>query len=266
MSDEAALLDSVIAIATKAGQEIMEVYDSGTHGTTYKADLSPVTQADMRANHCIVEALGKLAPTVPIISEESLSEAGVNSLAGEDEIWMVDPLDGTKDFLKHNDEFTVNIALIRRGAPILGVVYAPAMKLLYYAATEVGAWKQIGSEPAAALGTTHKKHQPPIVIVSRSHLDQSTEGWLGAFGPHQLHRAGSSLKFCYLADGTADVYPRLSEVMEWDVAAADAILRLAGGSIIQRGNSRPPIYNKPNLVQPPFIATGSAYASSSKSS
>jgi 3'(2'), 5'-bisphosphate nucleotidase len=260
MSDEAALLNSVINIAVRAGQVILEVYDSDDHGTTYKADLSPLTQADMRANHYIVEALGKLAPTVPIISEESLSEAGVNSLTDEHEIWMVDPLDGTKDFLKHNDEFTVNIALIRKGEPVLGVVYAPAMKLLYYGAVGAGAWKQNGSEPAVALGSVHKKHQSPIVIVSRSHLDQHTENWLRAFGPHQLHRAGSSLKFCYLADGTADVYPRLSPIMEWDIAAADAILRLAGGSIIQQDNSRPPIYNKPDLHQPPFIATGSADA------
>jgi 3'(2'), 5'-bisphosphate nucleotidase len=258
MSDEAALLDFVITIARQAGQVIMEVYDSGVHDTTYKSDSSPVTEADRRANHCIVEALGKLAPTVPIISEESLSEAGVNSLSGEQEIWMVDPLDGTKDFLKHNDEFTVNIALIRGGEPVLGVVYAPAMKLLYYGATGVGSWKQIGSEPAIALDSVNKKRQPPIVTVSRSHLDQSTESWLQAFGPHTLHRAGSSIKFCYLADGTADVYPRLSPIMEWDIAAADAILRLAGGSIIQQDNSLPPIYNKADLHQPAFIATGSA--------
>jgi 3'(2'), 5'-bisphosphate nucleotidase len=258
MSDEAALLDSVISIATKAGQVIMEVYDSGDHAMTYKADLSPVTEADLRANHAIVAALGKLAPTVGIIAEESLSDARVNSFAGQDEIWMVDPLDGTKDFLKHNDEFTVNIALIRRGQPVLGVVYAPAMKLLYYGASGVGAWKKIGAEPATAIRVGNKKHQPPIVTVSRSHLDQNTESWLQAFGPHQLQRTGSSLKFCYLADGTADVYPRLSPIMEWDVAAADAILRLAGGSIIQQDTSRSPTYNKPNLVQPPFIATGSA--------
>jgi 3'(2'), 5'-bisphosphate nucleotidase len=263
MSDEEALLSFVVNIATRAGQEIMDVYQSGVHNTTYKADLSPVTQADMRANRYIIEALGKLTPTVPILSEESLSEGTANLLTHQAEIWMVDPLDGTKDFLKHNDEFTVNIALIRRGEPVLGVVYAPAKEILYYGSSSAGAWKQVGSQPATQLGTSKPERSTPIITVSRSHLDASTEEWLENFGPHELLRTGSSLKFCYLADGTADVYPRLAPLMEWDVAAADAILRLVGGSIIERSTSEVPVYNKKDLHQPPFIATGSDNVSKS---
>lgn len=255
--DNQTLLNGVIDIARRAGHEIMEIYDSGLAGTVYKRDSSPLTHADTRANRVVVQSLSKLTPNVPIISEESLNEVTTNQMTGEDEIWMVDPLDGTKDFLKHNDEFTVNIALVRSGKPILGVVYAPALDLLYYAAEGIGAYKQTGSQTAVALHTV-SQDRVPVIVVSRSHPAQATEDWLAAFGPHTLLRVGSSLKLCYVADGTADLYPRLSAIMEWDIAAGDAILRLAGGTISEQSSAAPPVYNKADLHQPPFIAAHSA--------
>jgi 3'(2'), 5'-bisphosphate nucleotidase len=253
----ATLLSSVINTAHRAGQEIMDVYDDGLVDTAYKADLSPITRADTRANDLIVQSLNKLTPNVPIISEESLNEVTMNQMTNKKEVWMVDPLDGTKDFLKHNDEFTVNIAFIRDGKPILGVVYAPALKLLYYAAVDHGAYKQIESQPPIALNTSSWSCLP-IIAISRSHSNQTTKDWLKAFGPHTLMQVGSSLKLCYVADGTADIYPRLSPIMEWDIAAGDAILRLAGGSIREQSSSSEPVYNKVDFHQPPFIAFGVA--------
>lgn len=256
MADKATLLNSVIDIARQAGREIMEIYDNGLVGTVYKADSSPLTKADILANDVIVSSLDQLTPNVPIISEELLNKDLTNKFVKEPEVWLVDPLDGTKDFLKHNGEFSVNIALIKDQKPVLGVVFAPAFDTCYYGTVGQGAWKQIGSKPPVPLKTSHKKRRP-IITVSRSHLDQATEHWLAEFGPHKLIKAGSSLKFCYLADNTADIYPRLTPIMEWDVAAADAILRLAGGKLTEIYGSAQPLYNKADLHQPPFIAISS---------
>lgn len=231
----------------------MEIYANGLVGTVYKSDQSPLTLADTKANDIIMSSLSKLTPNIPIISEESLSGHPFHNINLQHEVWLVDPLDGTKDFLKHNDEFTVNIALIRSGQPVLGVVYAPALKLLYYGVKGIGAYKQIGSQsPTELRATNHRR--VPIISVSRSHLDQATENWLSAFGPHKLIRIGSSLKLCYLADGQVDIYPRLSPIMEWDIAASDIILRLAGGTIREQATRSQPVYNKDDLHQPPFIA------------
>lgn len=203
--DNETLLRAVIDSAYQAGDAIMEVYGSGAVDTVYKADASPLTLADTRANDIITHSLTKLTPNVPIISEESLNELTTNTMTKEPEVWLVDPLDGTKDFLKHNDEFTVNIALIRNGVPILGVVYAPALQLLYYATLGHGAYKQIASQPATVLHI-QPRNRVPIISVSRSHPDQATQDWLQDFGPHNLLRLGSSLKLCYVADGTVDIY------------------------------------------------------------
>jgi len=252
MTDAFELLAPAVDIARRAGAEIMAVYNDDPAGAvTLKADNSPLTEADTRSNRYIMQALSNLTPIIPIVSEESLDEAPDRLQARE--LWMVDPLDGTKDFLKRNDEFTVNIALIREGKPVLGVVYAPALDLTYWGAEGHGAWKQEhGKRPARIEAGEHDGL--PVITVSRSHLDEATQAWLDAFGPHELLPAGSSLKFCYVAEGRADVYPRLGPIMEWDIAAADAVLRAAGAQIVQQSDGKEPVYNKADLHQPTFVA------------
>lgn len=252
------LLQEICVITTTAGQAIMDVYRQGNLRIQLKSDATPVTVADLAANDIIVQALGQIKPTIMIISEESLKQnhAPEKRLHVQD-MWLVDPLDGTKEFIKGSDEFTVNIALVRNHEPILGVVYAPALGILYAAVRGGSAWKR-----DAAGHITTLKTKPPIgplrVVASRSHTDERTDAWLAKIGPHERKAVGSSLKLCYVADGSADVYPRFVPTMEWDTAAADAVLRVAGGTVVVPGEHAPMLYNKDNLLQPSFIAVSSS--------
>ncbi len=255
MLDSNSLLSQVVNIAYEAGQLIMQLYNVRSQ-IQYKDDNSPLTQADTTSNDLIVSKLKQLTPNVAVISEENLSNGLNNPYSNDEQVWLVDPLDGTKDFLDHNDEFTVNIALIKNHRPILGVVYAPALDLMYFASVEEGAYKRQGDDQPAKIEVAKQPHNPLIALVSRFHLDEATQTWLDKLGDHKTLPVGSSLKFCYLADGTGDIYPRLASFNEWDIAAADAILRIAGGSIIQEKDQKLPIYNKESLQQPPFIAYG----------
>jgi 3'(2'), 5'-bisphosphate nucleotidase len=254
MLNEIDLVNAVIDIAYGAGELILEVYSSNSPGTTYKADSSPVTIADIASNNYILKSLAKLTPKIQVISEENLNDQVINKLTKQQEVWLVDPLDGTKEFLKHNDEFAINIGLVTNGYPVLGVVYAPALDILYYGSEATGAWKKAGKQKPIKLNPETSHHNPKI-IVSRSHLDKKTEEWLKKIGTYDLGGVGSSLKICYLAEGKADIYPHLHPIREWDTAAPDAILRLVGGQIIEKSSNQP-VYNKPNLVQPSFIAFG----------
>jgi 3'(2'), 5'-bisphosphate nucleotidase len=247
-------LAELCAIARSAGEAILEVY-----GTEFrvqlKDDRSPLTEADRVSHHVIGERLRALDETLPMLSEESAPE-DVAMRRSWTRYWLVDPLDGTKEFLKRNGEFTVNIALIDAGRAVLGVVLAPVLARLYYGAVGHGAWRtDHGGEPQPI--RVRKSAASPLRIVgSRSHGDGELADYVAALGPHELKPMGSSLKICLIAEGAADIYPRLGPTSEWDTAAAQAILESAGGRMIDRVGG-PLRYNtKDDLLNPHFLAFG----------
>ena len=224
-----ALLEQVEQIALQAGEAIMAIY--GRDFTVEeKADKSPLTEADKAANSVIVAGLEALPVTIPVLTEEA-----VDAFSGADaqgRYWLVDPLDGTKEFIKRNGEFTVNIALIENGKPILGVVYAPALDVTYLGAEGQGAFKREGKGTLQAIRVA--SHQPGRawrVVGSRSHASQETLDWLQPLGDYELVPMGSSLKICLVAEGKADLYPRLGPTCLWDTGAAHAVVNAAGGAL-----------------------------------
>jgi 3'(2'), 5'-bisphosphate nucleotidase len=247
-------LGPVIDIARRAGAEILEVYESGDIAVAAKSDSSPLTQADLRAHQTIVDALHAMTPEWPVLSEES-SKIDYAERAQWSRYWLVDPLDGTKEFISRNGEFTVNIALIENGCPTLGVVLAPALSRLFAGAEGVGAFLEENSQrrpiacravPAAGL----------TVVASRSHGDaEALDRFLAGRKVASKTNAGSSLKLCLVAAGEADLYPRLGRTMEWDIAAGDAVLRAAGG-VVNTLAGEPLVYGKPDFANPHFAARG----------
>lgn len=251
-------LEPVIAIARTAGEAIMRVYATDFDIET-KSDNSPLTQADLAAHNVIVSALKQLTPDIPILSEESEDiDASVRN--SWEQYWLIDPLDGTREFIKRNGEFTVNIALIDQHVPVLGVVYAPVNDLLYFAALGQGAFKQVKTGTAFQINTRPFHIEQLIVAGSRSHSDHNFQHFL-----HNIHvstgaipeliNMGSSLKICLVAEGKADVYPRLGPTFEWDTAAAHCILHEAGGDIIDEAGRVLRYNTTPALLNPRFFAT-----------
>lgn len=245
------MISEVIDIAQQAGEKILEYYQDDIE-VSRKDDESPLTKADMAAHHIIVGALEKLDPDTPIISEES----GVPEYEDRKDwtrFWIVDPLDGTKEFIKKNGEFTVNIALIDGGKPILGVVYVPDKQTTYYATREGGAFKQVGGEEPKQIFSEDSAQDDALVAVqSRSHgsdqlVEQLREEGLTV---SRTIPAGSSLKFCLVAEGAADIYPRMGPTMEWDVAAGDCVYRY---SAREGEHGSPLTYNKPQLKNGSFM-------------
>jgi 3'(2'), 5'-bisphosphate nucleotidase len=260
------LLPKVISLAHQAGRAAQQIYDSHDLGLSYKADHSPLTRADLTANQIIVDGLGHLTPDWLILSEESDNLKVRQRLAAR-QLWLVDPIDGTKGFVAGLPDYTVNIGLAMDGRPVLGVVYAPAHSLMYWGAEMVGAWKQLvppdGSlrqAPVAQPLQLNSATDPLVVAARTNQPGPALRVFLNRLGPHQLIALGSSLKICYVADGTASLYPRLVTCMEWDTAAADAILRAAGGVILQLDDNHqattPLVYNKTDLHNPSFVAKG----------
>jgi 3'(2'), 5'-bisphosphate nucleotidase len=247
-----ALLPQVVALSRQAGAAIMSIYQSGDTGETRKADDSPLTLADMASHRAIVAGLNALTPDIPVLSEEA-SNIHYDTRRHWQRYWLVDPLDGTKEFIKRNGEFTVNIALVEAGVPILGVVYAPVLDTCYYAAHGAGAHMQRGAEaPRPIQVRLHAGNEPMKVVASRSHSDARTAALLEKLGPHESVSMGSSLKFCLVAEGVAHFYPRLGPTMEWDTAAADAVVREAGG-VVQDAAGVALRYNKEDLHNPEFF-------------
>ena len=252
--DPCGYLEAVEALARDAGRRILEIYETD-FAVTRKADQSPVTEADHAAQALILAGLARLAPDVPVLAEES-AEVPYERRAGWERLWLVDPLDGTKEFVSRNGEFTVNIALIERGAPVLGVVHVPVQDLTYAACRGGGAYKRIGDgAPVAIHAARYDGARAPRVVASRSHARRADAGFLERLGAHELLAIGSSLKFCLVAEGAADVYPRLGRTMEWDTAAAQCIVEAAGGKVLDPDN-RPLHYNKRSLDSPWVIASG----------
>lgn len=245
-------LPELLAIARQAGEDIMAVYAGADIGTTSKADDSPLTLADMASHRTIATGLARLTPDIPILSEEA-ADIPYSERSQWTRFWLVDPLDGTREFIKRNGEFTVNIALIENGLPVLGVVYAPALDVCYFGGQGIGAFVQHGKLPAQAIAVKqHMAGETIKVVASRSHSDARTQALLDKLGRYECISMGSSLKLCLVAEGEAHFYPRLGPTMEWDTAAAHAVVSAAGGVVQDRGN-RNLVYNKPDLHNPEFF-------------
>ena len=249
-------LQEIVAIAKKAGKAIMQIYRRDFE-IEYKEDNSPLTEADIRSNEIITTALKDAYPDIPILSEEE-KEAPYDVRKTWDFFWLIDPIDGTKEFIKKNGEFTVNIALVHEKTPVLGVVYAPALGDLYYAKQGNGAFKNGQRLPLKCNENPEKYLR---VVASKSHLSEETQAYIDMLAQQtetiEQVSKGSSLKLCMVAEGEADVYPRLGPTMEWDTAAADAIVRASGKMTNQyigpADTSVPLVYNKENLLNPYFI-------------
>ncbi len=252
-----ALVEQVIPIAKKAGEKIMDVYkDEANFNIESKDDNSPLTRADREANEIICDYLELLTPKLPIISEEN-KEIPYDQRKDYDYCWMVDPLDGTKEFIKRNGEFTVNIALIGHNKSVGGVVYAPVLDKMYYASQTSGAYLNYKGKITKLNATYfHPDEKALSIVCSRSHLNEATQAFIDDYRDPIKVSKGSSLKFLILASGEAQLYPRLAPTMEWDTAAAHIILEEAGGQILRADNGSPLVYNKKNLLNPHFIASG----------
>lgn len=252
-------IDEVISIARDAGTAILSVYhDEQQHWEVQsKADDSPLTLADQKANSVICEALQRLYPEIPILSEEN-KQAPYEERKDWNLFWLVDPLDGTKEFIKRNGEFTVNIALIESGTPILGVVYVPVSDDMYFAEKGKGAYIVRSDDTKEQLfGKGFEKGQKGVKIVcSRSHMNTETSNFVAQFESPVLISAGSSLKFMLVSKGDAHVYPRLAPTMEWDTAAAQAVVTESGGRVIDAQTGEALQYNKEVLLNPNFIVHG----------
>ena len=249
-------IEEIIAIAEEAGRAIMQVYEQGVE-IQRKEDNSPLTQADIAAHNVIETGLARLIPELPVLSEESAA-VPFETRCRWREYWLVDPLDGTREFIKRNGEFTVNIALIRDHEPVLGVVFAPALMLLYYAVKGQGAFRQkLGSGVPQRIQARDVDGMQITVAGSRSHAGESLIRFLDRLGPHTLVNMGSSLKICLVAEGLADIYPRLGLTSEWDTAAGQCVLEEAGGRLVEL-DGMPLKYNcKESLLNPHFLAIGS---------
>ena len=255
------LLKLAVNAALEAGKEIMRVYQDPKQNFAIeeKSDKSPLTRADRAAHKCIVRHLSETG--IPILSEEG-AHLPYEERKEWHRLWVVDPLDGTKEFIKKNDEFTVNIALVEDGSPVLGVIHVPVTGMIYFGIVGMGAWKGTSNpsgreKKVLPIEEEAGKESVYTIVASRSHMNPETEQYISQM--RKLHKAvqlissGSSLKICLVAEGKADVYPRFAPTMEWDTAAGDAIIRASGKKIINAETGQPLTYNKPDLHNPWFI-------------
>ncbi|MBM3517932.1 MAG: 3'(2'),5'-bisphosphate nucleotidase CysQ [Alphaproteobacteria bacterium] len=255
MTDRASetLAIAIRDLAIAAGAVILRIYEDPI-AVRAKEDRSPATDADEAAEKMILAALARLTPSIPVIAEEAVAAGHVPDISGG-RFWLVDPLDGTREFISRNGEFTVNIALIEDGRPALGAVHIPAKATSYYAAGPGAVWRQRAGHGAEAISVRAPAADGLVVVASRSHRDAKTDEWLTSVRVKSFAAAGSSLKFCLVAAGEADVYPRLGRTMEWDTAAGQAVLEAAGGSVTTI-EGVPLRYGKPGFENPFFIARG----------
>ncbi|OQX59319.1 MAG: 3'(2'),5'-bisphosphate nucleotidase [Helicobacteraceae bacterium 4484_230] len=256
-------IQDIVSIAKEAGSAIMEIYEKDFQ-IEYKDDKSPLTEADLKSNEIICSALVNLYPDIPLLSEEN-KEVPYGDRKGWEYFWLIDPIDGTKEFIKKNGEFTVNIALIHKDVPVLGVVYAPVLNDMYYAKKGEGAFKNGLRLPLEQNSEPEKKLS---VVASKSHLSKETQEFIDnlrlSTEELSLVSKGSSLKLCMVAEGAADIYPRLAPTMEWDTAAAHAVVLEAGKEVLQYQEDflsegaklLPVVYNKENLLNPWFVVRG----------
>jgi 3'(2'), 5'-bisphosphate nucleotidase len=247
------MLEKIIGYCREAGAEILTFYGVES-SISYKQDNSPLTAADRASHEVLVKALENLAPRYPVVSEESASEN--NMKPGQaDEYWLVDPLDGTKEFLKQSGDFTVNVALIRGGHPVLGVVYVPARDVAYFAEQGSGAWRQTDHDEAVQIRTSPHSSERTRLVASKDHAGPEVEALLRRLSGAAVTSIGSSLKFCLIAEGKADFYPRFVPTMEWDTAAAQCVVESAGGSV-QTLDGNLLCYGKPMWKNPSIVTVG----------
>lgn len=249
MSGDLALIDALAEAAREAGEAILEIVRRG-FDVEAKGDSSPVTEADRAAELVILAALARAAPGVPVIAEEEVAAGRIP--AHDDTYFLVDPLDGTKEFIRGGDDYTVNIGLIERGEPALGVVYAPATARLHGGCVGIGAWLDEGQGRVSI--TTREPGDALTAVASKSHFSQPTADYLEAVGARDYVSVGSSLKFCIVAEGRADIYPRLGPTSEWDTAAGHAVL-LAAGGLVDGTDGSPLGYGKKAFLNRAFVAT-----------
>jgi len=253
------LLAKVIKISKEAGQKILEVYNDYNSFTQIdmKANNSPLTLADKVSNELISKRLHEISPEIPILSEEG-KEMPYEERSKWSSFWLVDPLDGTKEFIKRNGEFTVNIALVQFDRPVLGVVHIPVKDTIFFSEKGRGSFVTRIDTPSRSIYATplNMTKRGLRIVCSRSHMSPEVEEYIKRFDSPQIVSMGSSLKFMLIAEGEADIYPRLSPTMEWDTAAAQIILEEAGGSVINQETQKPLQYNKRSLLNPHFIAFG----------
>ncbi len=251
------LIEPAIDIAHDAGELILEVYQNDID-VEIKGDGSPLTLADQRSHNLICKRLAELTPEIPVLSEESDGITFADRSTWK-AYWLVDPLDGTKEFVRKSGEFTVNIALMVENIPALGVVYTPAKEWTHWAVSTQGAWKQEGQDEAVKIDANNYSGGKATLVASKSHGQEKLEQFLANFekieGEYELANMGSALKICLVAEGAGDIYPRLGLTSEWDTAAADIVLREAGGQMLQC-NGDALIYNKENILNPYFLAIG----------
>ncbi len=248
------IAETAVTLAEDAGREIMKVYATD-FSVESKDDDSPLTKADLASNSVIVAGLESLSTRLPIVTEE----AGLPDFAERsswDRYWLIDPLDGTKEFINRNGEFTVNIALIEDGTPVLGVVHVPVTGVTYVGIEGIGAERRDANGDTMPVKVSAASADPVRVVGSRSHASQALNSYLDALGPTDLVPMGSSLKFCVVAEGNADIYPRLGLTSEWDTAAAQAVVEQAGGSVVTL-DGKPMKYNtKDAILNPYFFVIG----------
>ena len=253
------LLLDICNVAIEAGNEILNFYNNDIE-VTHKEDLSPLTKADLASNKIILESLNNLNSNIPILSEESLVDWSIRK--NWKKYWLVDPLDGTKEFIKKNGEFTVNIALVENNNPTLGVIYVPAKSLLYLAEKNKGSFKSNTKDILENLDGIQKivvsdKTNRTRIIGSRSHSNATFDNWVKEKFPNaDIVQAGSSLKFCLIAEGKADIYPRFGPTSEWDIAAGHIIVNEAGGKVRTFQNNSIKYNTKENIINPEFYAIG----------
>ena len=250
------LAEVMRTLALEAGDKIMEIYDGPDFDVQSKSDESPVTAADLAADKVISAGLRAAFPDVPLITEE---QAASHALSAKTFL-IVDPLDGTKEFIKRRGDFTVNIAYVEDGVPTRGVVYAPAKERLFYTQADGTSVEEQGPFDKTKIGTveeisvSHPDNNALLVVASKSHRDQATDDYIEKYVVRDMKSAGSSLKFCLIATGEADLYPRLGRTMEWDTAAGHAVLNGAGGAVIRFDDHTPLTYGKADFANPFFIA------------
>jgi 3'(2'), 5'-bisphosphate nucleotidase len=252
--NNALLLNALKQAMWDANEAILAIYHSDDFGVDTKKDDSPVTKADLAAHHILVNVLADLTPDIPVVSEEDSNSLSIPRL--HKVYWLIDPLDGTKEFLKRNDEFTCNLALIENNQPTFGLVSVPAKAELYIGGKNLGASKEQQNKRPQEIQSKPAKNGTTRIVASKSHLNEETQAFIDTIsGEVEIIQAGSSLKFLKIATGEADLYPRLAPTCEWDTAAAQAILEGAGGSVTQ-ANGDEMKYGKQEILNPSFIAKG----------
>lgn len=249
-------LDRLTEICADAGKLIMDVYRTGHYSVTEKTDQSPVTEADMLSHRYITKNLKSLFPDIPIISEES-ELIGFDERSDYDYVWLLDPLDGTKEFIHKTDEFSINLALIYKGEAIGGFIYLPVFESFYFAMKGSGSWVLKDNTTSGLKASSFSLKDAGLrVVSSRSNPDALTQSYIDALKSPQIVRLGSALKFINIASGEADYYPRMVNIMEWDTAAGQVLIEEAGGTMVDAPTGKPLRYNKAHMANPYFIASG----------